>query len=299
MPIELPLSDGLPHLDLGESRTNGGTSYLNVAVVEARVAMRYSYDNGYTLAPSGKKLLIVKYVVRNSAPYEVRFSRIDSGILLKAPDGKFVKHTGSVNNLPQPAIRARGSIEDTVWFYVPKDQAIDELFIRKGVEIQPLSLKKKIEVEPCTFLTAEGAGLDEVDGAYESDADLGPWDLDIDPMKVSSSANGSGLSPNSEEVVVMVPFTVRSQVSTAMVFGRGSILIEAVDASGTATSKRQAILDAHAHDPLSTTITKNKSVRGNFVFLAPQGMQIAFLRVTDPLSGRTIRYRVSNAANIR
>jgi len=284
---------------LVESRTKSLNSSLNVAILESGLTVRYDYRDGFALAPAGKKLLYVRYRVSNRAGYAVQYTRTDSGILLRDPSGKFVRHSGSANRLLQPMIPARGTIEDTVWFYVPKAEKVTEVHIRRGTETTAVPIARSLKVSPSTFMDKDGTAHDEVEVTFGENVELGPWSVMLESPEPALNGLSKILSPSTEESAICLPLTVKVLVDSTVHLGRGTILVEALDEDGDVASSRQALFNDGGNAPLEADLRKGKSIRGNLLVLARKEMKVAFFRITDPSSGRSIRYRVSNASVLR
>jgi hypothetical protein len=272
-------------------RTDG----LEIKVNAAIFATRYQYEHGWEIAGKGRKLLVLKYTLANTADSAREYSRtaVNFGIVL--PNGEKKKVLTIPEKLlvnPKVQINAGQSVSDITCLEVPADLENPNLYLYINRAEKPLSLSVKIENQLGIFgRPSSNVALDEAETHLKDTLRLGVWNVQISKPSYAAEPPSFRVQAPADCGYAVVPVRFENPLGDSQGLTAYAMRWDAVTTDGRPVKWSRMLLN-NGGDPMDQEVKSRRAATGRLVFYVPNGAKLASIRATDPSSSRSISVRI-------
>ncbi|RYG28055.1 hypothetical protein EON81_29160, partial [bacterium] len=224
---------------------------FEVDVDEARYVFRHIFDGGYALAPRDKRLLVVRYRVKNNASYPLQYSRQSVAVSVVAGEDRFTAGAAPLHMTGHDLDESGPgkTRTDETWIEVPVGAVDPKLNIRATGAERTFDLS---QAKPDASVWRDTADTLEVE--LKKAVPLGPWDVGV--LSVSRPVTSPTVRVNRDdnEELLVAEIEFRNAVPEETYLTSGVLHAELLDADGKTLPAKGAFFTSSTDNRVDRTL---------------------------------------------
>lgn len=263
---------------------------LNVRVDDTFYTTRHVYPGGYALAAKDRRLLVVRYQVKNASKQPLEYSRNTVSFAVGTDKGRFSPTFAPIhmNRQNLDELRPGETRRDETWIEMPFDAGDATLEVRAmGVTTSLPLTGTKPDATPWAKSPAQIAA------PLGRPVPLGAWNVAVTRITRPAESPSYRVFLDPGETLLMADLDFQNAVSDTVMVNERSLVAQLLDGSGNALGERGTILAGNGDDYLNRTLKGNRArTKARVVFDIPAAFQPAVLLLTEPSTGRSVAVKL-------